>query len=220
MSRKFQMEIQRFHELTTAGNTLVLSCTEAGGGAIPILESGAIATGTSATTTATIVTVNPHGYTTGASVIISGVTPVGYNGTYTITVTNPTTFTYTFGDIANASIDVPGLVTSASPAVYLLAGGTALENVVTYTNSNTAFVGPTFEIRDTLFSNTNIITLGFTTIYDSSANTSTSTRYMTIKKTDEPPRDTQSFISGGQKESEVQTTRKKYAPIIIDTTAP
>lgn len=44
--------------------------------------------------TATITTSSAHGLATGAIVVISGMTSTNYNGTYTITVTSPTTFTY------------------------------------------------------------------------------------------------------------------------------
>ncbi len=46
------------------------------------------------TTALTSVTVSAHGYTTGQSVIIAGVTGTGFiNGTYALTVTGPSTFT-------------------------------------------------------------------------------------------------------------------------------
>jgi hypothetical protein len=51
-----------------------------------ISESGSIVT---------VVTNGAHGFSTGQSVVISGVTPSGYNGTFTATVVNGTTFTYT-----------------------------------------------------------------------------------------------------------------------------
>jgi len=45
-------------------------------------------------TLATLTTAAPHGLVTGNSVTISGTTPAGFSGTYRITVTSPTTFTY------------------------------------------------------------------------------------------------------------------------------
>ena len=45
-------------------------------------------------TTGTLTTSAPHLLTTGNLVTLAGVTPSGYNGTYTITVTSPTTFTF------------------------------------------------------------------------------------------------------------------------------
>lgn len=47
---------------------------------------------------ATINTASAHGLTTGDSVVVAGVTPSGYNGTYTVTVSDTDTFTYTVAD--------------------------------------------------------------------------------------------------------------------------
>lgn len=51
---------------------------------------------TSVTTTATVTFGQTHGFTTGMFVTIAGATPSAYNGTYAITGTTATTFTYTF----------------------------------------------------------------------------------------------------------------------------
>ena len=51
---------------------------------------------TSATTTATAVTASPHGFSSGQTVNIEGASPSAYNGQYVVSVSNPTTFTYTF----------------------------------------------------------------------------------------------------------------------------
>jgi hypothetical protein len=51
---------------------------------------------TSVTTTATATTSSPHGFATGQVVSVEGADPVAYNGQYVVTVTGPTTFTYTF----------------------------------------------------------------------------------------------------------------------------
>lgn len=53
-----------------------------------------------------------HGYSTGQVVVIAGVAPSGYNGSYTITVTSPTTFsvgvnTSTFGAYASGGVVTP-----------------------------------------------------------------------------------------------------------------
>jgi hypothetical protein len=50
---------------------------------------------TNSTTTATLTTAANHNLTTGAFVTVSGATPSAYNGTFSITVTGDTTFTYT-----------------------------------------------------------------------------------------------------------------------------
>jgi hypothetical protein len=50
---------------------------------------------TSSGTTCTLVTSSAHGLVTGNQVTITGASPAQYNGTFRITVTNGTTFTYT-----------------------------------------------------------------------------------------------------------------------------
>lgn len=54
-----------------------------------------ISTITHSTTTATLTTASAHGLATGNLVTISGASPSEYNGTFVITVTGATTFTYT-----------------------------------------------------------------------------------------------------------------------------
>ena len=54
-----------------------------------------ISTITRVTTTATLTTATNHGLVTGNYVTISGATPAAFNGTFAITVTGNTTFTYT-----------------------------------------------------------------------------------------------------------------------------
>ena len=54
-----------------------------------------ISTITNSTTTATLTTATNHNLTTGTFVTVSGATPAAYNGTFSITVTGNTTFTYT-----------------------------------------------------------------------------------------------------------------------------
>lgn len=54
-----------------------------------------ISTITNSTTTATLTTATNHNLTTGAFVTVSGATPAAYNGTFSITVVDATSFTYT-----------------------------------------------------------------------------------------------------------------------------
>ena len=54
-----------------------------------------ISTITRVTTTATLTTATNHGLVTGNYVTISGATPAAFNGTFAVTVTGNTTFTYT-----------------------------------------------------------------------------------------------------------------------------
>lgn len=62
---------------------------------------------TSVGTTATV-TKAGHGYSSGATVVISGASPAAYNGNYIITVTSTSTFTYTF---AGGSSPATGTIT-------------------------------------------------------------------------------------------------------------
>jgi CSLREA domain-containing protein/uncharacterized repeat protein (TIGR01451 family) len=58
-------------------------------------NSNLIATATEVGTTATITTVGKHNFSVGETVVISGVSVAGYNGTFTI-LTTPTTTTFTY----------------------------------------------------------------------------------------------------------------------------
>jgi hypothetical protein len=102
--------------ITTAGGHFLVACN----GSDSVMEYDGtrwyrVATTTTAATistlknlsgsTATVVTSTNHNLATGNRVVISGATPSGYNGTYVITVTNATTFTYTLATsgLADAS---------------------------------------------------------------------------------------------------------------------
>ncbi|HWX53744.1 MAG TPA: hypothetical protein VN176_04045, partial [Verrucomicrobiae bacterium] len=63
--------------------------------AIISANSNLIASATESTTTVTITTVGTHNFAVGETVVISGVGVGGYNGTFAITATTPTTFNYT-----------------------------------------------------------------------------------------------------------------------------
>ncbi len=76
-----------------------------------------ISTITRVGTTATLTTASAHGLSTGNTVYITQATPSQYNGTYTITVTGGTTFTYVMASD-------PG----ASATGGILFAGTAVEN--------------------------------------------------------------------------------------------
>ncbi len=57
-----------------------------------------------------------HGFSTGDSVTIAGATPAAFNGTFTVTVTDPNTFTYSLpsaqGDASGSSIVASGTASS------------------------------------------------------------------------------------------------------------
>jgi hypothetical protein len=61
--------------------------------------------------TATLTTASPHGLITGNRVSISGATPTQFNGTYSITVTGTTTFTYTMASAPSGNASVVGTYT-------------------------------------------------------------------------------------------------------------
>lgn len=63
-------------------------------GCIAVTAGATISTITRVTTTATVTTSTAHGLTTGDFILVSGATPTEYNGTYAITVTSTTEFTY------------------------------------------------------------------------------------------------------------------------------
>jgi hypothetical protein len=61
--------------------------------------------------TATLTTASAHGLVTGNRVTISGATPAEFNGTYSITVTSPTVFTYTMATAPSGNATVVGTYT-------------------------------------------------------------------------------------------------------------
>ena len=58
--------------------------------------------------TATLTTASAHGLVTGNRVTITGATEANYNGTYFVTVTSPTAFTYTMATAPSADATVVG----------------------------------------------------------------------------------------------------------------
>ena len=63
---------------------------------------------TRVTTTATLTTASAHNLTTGTFVTVSGAVPVEYNGTFSITVVNATSFTYTMLTTPSGSASTVG----------------------------------------------------------------------------------------------------------------
>jgi hypothetical protein len=59
------------------------------------IRGAAVSSITRSSTTATVITATPHGFTSGQKVVVSGAGETEYNGSFTITVTGPSTFTYT-----------------------------------------------------------------------------------------------------------------------------
>ncbi len=107
-----------FYQITNAGNLINLATLNTSVGRVSIADNGnqlmivdgvygyiyskVALTGTPQTitsitrsgTTATLTTATPHGLTTGNIAVITGNTPAAYNGTFTVTVTGASTFTY------------------------------------------------------------------------------------------------------------------------------
>lgn len=58
--------------------------------------------------TATLTTATAHGLVTGNRVTVAGATPTEFNGTYSVTVTSPTVFTYTMATAPSGNATVVG----------------------------------------------------------------------------------------------------------------
>jgi len=82
----------------------------------PTPVSRAIASITRAGTVATVTTAAPHTFDTGDYVTLSGVTPAAYNGEVPITVTGPSSFTFTVAGSPATPATVPGAVVFTSDA--------------------------------------------------------------------------------------------------------
>lgn len=100
-----------------------------GGFAVVNVANGAgqtISTLTRSGTTATCTTSTAHNLITGQQITVSGATPAGYNGTYLVTVTGTTTFTYTMAADPGASASPVGsyvvLPYPNSPVYYTSSG--------------------------------------------------------------------------------------------------
>jgi hypothetical protein len=115
----------------------------------------AISTITFVTTTATLTTATAHNLNTGNTVFITGTTPAAYSGTFVITVTSATTFTYTMLSTPanNATVmgsyvygnwaQIGGGATGAGgDQVFVENGVTITTNYTLSTNKNAMSVGP------------------------------------------------------------------------------
>lgn len=83
---------------------------------VPFYITKSITSLTRSGTTATADTSTAHGFTTGDSITIIGATPSGYNGTFTITVTDSDTFTYTVSN--TLSTPATGTITANKQLSY------------------------------------------------------------------------------------------------------
>ena len=114
-----------------------------------------ISTITFVTTTATLTTATAHGLNTGNTVFITGTTPAAYSGTFVITVTGTTTFTYTMLSTPSGNATVMGSYVYGNWAqigggatgaggdqVFVENGVTVTANYTLSTNKNAMSVGP------------------------------------------------------------------------------
>jgi hypothetical protein len=170
---------------TTAVETTTLSLVGSGpgsGGTAPVGSMSATAVGTAVESTngtapvaitaaswaagvATITLGSAPGYLVGQSVTITGMTPVGYNGTFNVTSVAGNTFTFSLsinpgtatafgtavsglaisGDLADLNATLAGLRYTPGPGFF----GTATLTVSTDDNGNSGFGGPTTDTRST-----------------------------------------------------------------------
>lgn len=77
-------------------------------GCVAVTAGETISTISHVTTTATLTTATDHGLETGDFVTVSGATPSAYNGTFQITVTSTTAFTYVMATNPSANATVVG----------------------------------------------------------------------------------------------------------------
>ena len=132
----------------TAGGNFLVTCS---GSEQPYVYNGTnwgpiqaaafnttVSSTTSAGTTLTITMAAAHGLLTGMSATMSGFTPTGYNGTFVITVTGLTTFTYT----VSSPLGVVTTIGTATPTTAFVITGVnpSLFNNVTIFKSRMWFV--------------------------------------------------------------------------------
>jgi len=86
----------------------------------------AVSTITFVTTTATVTTSSNHGLTSGQTIVMTLCTPAAYNGTFVVTVTGLTTFTYTMGSTPSGNASPVGSYTTAGLNVVVPANSAVL----------------------------------------------------------------------------------------------
>lgn len=85
---------------------------------VPFYITKSVSTLTSTGTVATCVTSAAHEFSSGDEITIIGASPDGYNGTFTVTVTNSTTFTYTV--TSGLSSPATGTITANKEVPYTI----------------------------------------------------------------------------------------------------
>lgn len=153
------------HQLSAGNSVTVIGATPAAyNGTFSITPVAAIASVPIASitrvgTTATLTTTGPHNLPVGPGnlVTVSGATPAQYNGTYQITVTGATTFTYTMASDPGASAaPVGAYVVEVNKFTYVMAsnpGGSASVVGSYVVNSSITGVDPRKLIHVNLYAN-------------------------------------------------------------------
>jgi hypothetical protein len=108
---------------------------------LPFYITKAVTSITRASTTATVTTTTPHGFSTNDSITIIGAVQTGYNGTFTIINTGASTFTYTVPNTLTtpatgtitANKEVPFTVSNAYSVTQTLSSLTSSGNTATGT---------------------------------------------------------------------------------------
>lgn len=142
------MAVQQF-TADSGGNILItapaynIQRSQVSGGSIadsiPFLLNQAVTSITRTSTTATVTTPSPHGYSTGTLVTISGALPAGYNGTFTIVNTGANTFTYTV--VNTLSTPATGTILAGVPYPYTIANLNTYNSTVTLVQSGNIVTG-------------------------------------------------------------------------------
>jgi hypothetical protein len=104
------------------------------------LRGATVASLTRSGSTATLTTSTAHGFTTGQKVVVSGAAQADYNGAFTVTVTNPTEFTYT---VANSpATPATGTILISAGDVTDLVALAGVERVDSSTDAEFIFTRP------------------------------------------------------------------------------
>lgn len=85
-------------------------------GAVSAVTPKVISSITAVAALATLTTATAHGLVTGDSLTITGAVPAAYNGTYPVTVTSATTFTYNAGSAPGGAATTMGAYTGTTAA--------------------------------------------------------------------------------------------------------
>lgn len=113
--------------ITTAGGSFLVACNGQDSSMVydgsqwvlhaPTGTAQTISSITAAGTTCTLTTAAAHGLVTGNTVTIAGAAPAAYNGTYKITVTSTTQFTFTAGSAPGGNATTVGTYTIPWPLI-------------------------------------------------------------------------------------------------------